>query len=82
MTTQGVEDKPHDTPSERDECEYAAVAAVWTDQKQDGTIRTTIQWDLTDQGVPPKKADELCNLHTTQLLANIGRSLLLSDLRS
>ena len=81
MTTKVVEDKPADTSCDKEACEYKAVAAVWTNQhQQHGTVRTTVQWDLTDQGKVPTKADKLCNLHTKQLLANLGNALMSQDL--
>jgi len=82
MTTKVVEDKPLDEQCSDKACEYTAVAAVWTDSRTNGTIRTTVQWDLSDQDNPPKKATKLCNLHTVQLLTNVGRSLMPSDLRA
>jgi len=81
MTTKVVDDKPLEDSCKEEACEYKAVAAVWTNQhQQHGTVRTTVQWDLTDEGKIPTKADKLCNLHALKLLSNLGNALMPKDL--
>jgi hypothetical protein len=54
-----------DEPATKEQCEHQhcsneAGAGVWTNQDPDGTVRSTIQWDLTDAKQVPKKAQRLC----------------------
>jgi len=76
MTTKITpEVKPEVYTCQHAACSKDAVAAIWTNQATDGTVRSTIQWDLTDAGIPPNKAQRLCIEDLQALIAGMIEAL-------
>lgn len=67
--------EPEHTLCQHAACDKDAVAAIWTNQATDGTVRSTIQWDLTDAGIPPKKAQRLCIEDLNALISGMIEAL-------